>query len=411
MHTSSYQNMQYFVEKYLDKNAKLKIIDIGSYDVNGTFKPLFQNPNWEYTGLDMSLGPNVDLVVTDIYNWAIEDQTYDVIVSGSAFEHIEFFWKTMEEIKRILKPNGLCCIIAPSNGPEHRYPVDCWRFFIDGFKALAKYVNLTCLESYVSEEDKVGLVPWKDCVLIAQNQISSNSIIETSLQEASTNQAFSCTCCGSNQFYFKKALWKELVDDWRLSPTEENYIDRQQGIYCKICHNSLRSMALAKAMMRNYHYDGIFKDFIRHFSQLKILEINEAGNLTPFLSRLPHHQLVTYPQTDMMNLPLENNTFDLVIHSDTLEHVKHPIRGLSECQRVLKKGGFCVYTVPVIVDRMTCNREGLKPSYHDMPTDSMYLVHTEYGCDMWTQPMQAGFSEVKITNVEYPSALAITAVK
>ncbi len=54
------------------------------------------------------------------------------------FEHTEFFWLTMREMKHALKPGGLCCIIAPSAGPEHQYPVDCWRVYPDGLRAAAR---------------------------------------------------------------------------------------------------------------------------------------------------------------------------------------------------------------------------------------------------------------------------------
>ncbi len=64
--------------------------------------------------MDIQEGPNVDIVVSDIYNWIeIEDSSFDVVISGQAFEHMEFFWKAIKEIERILKPGGLCCIIAP----------------------------------------------------------------------------------------------------------------------------------------------------------------------------------------------------------------------------------------------------------------------------------------------------------
>ena len=52
----------------------------------------------------------------------------------------------MREIARALKPGGLCCILAPSAAPEHRHPVDCWRFYPDGFMALAHYAGLEVLE-------------------------------------------------------------------------------------------------------------------------------------------------------------------------------------------------------------------------------------------------------------------------
>jgi len=149
MHQSSMEKMQDFVARYLEtrRDEALQILDLGSLDVNGTYRPLFDAPGWAYTGVDLSPGPNVDLVLSDPYRWRIlPARRFDVIVSGQTFEHIEFFWVTLQQMVRVLRPGGLICIIAPSRGYEHRYPVDCWRFYPDGFRALAAYVGLDLLE-------------------------------------------------------------------------------------------------------------------------------------------------------------------------------------------------------------------------------------------------------------------------
>lgn len=174
MHISSYVKMEKFVDQYLKKysSTELKILDIGSQDVNGSYKNIFNKPGWKYVGCDIAEGKNVDIVLKDIYNWSeIKSNHYDVIISGQAFEHIEFFWITMLEITRVLKIGGLCCIIAPSSGFEHKYPIDCWRFFPDGLKALAKYSGLEILEVYTEMDDNNysdGSEVWKDSILIAK---------------------------------------------------------------------------------------------------------------------------------------------------------------------------------------------------------------------------------------------------
>jgi len=144
---------------------------------------------------------------------------------------------------------------------------------------------------------------------------------------------------------------------------------------------------------------------------IHVLEINEAGGLTPVLAKLPHHQLVHYPEFDMTNLSLESSSFDLVLHSDSLEHVPDPVAGLAECRRVLKPTGRCLFTVPVIVGRLGRSRAGMKKSYHGFPDEvgHDYIVYTEFGADVWTVPLKAGFGNVRIHSYEYPSALAIEA--
>jgi len=143
------ERMSAFRDRYLEKrrDERLAILDVGSGDVNGTYRELFTMPTWRYTGLDMAPGKNVDLVPRDPYFWhELAAESFDVVISGQAFEHVEFFWETIREIARVLKPQALCCIIAPSAAPEHRHPVDCWRFYPDGFSALARYAGLEVLE-------------------------------------------------------------------------------------------------------------------------------------------------------------------------------------------------------------------------------------------------------------------------
>ena len=165
--------MEYFKKTYLNPDDELKILDIGSFDRNGDYNYglILNEKKWTYHGLDLQEGNNVDIVVEDPYAWKeISDESYDVIVSGQAFEHIEFFWITLDEIKRVLKPNGLLCIIVPSSGPVHRNPYDCYRFYEDGMKAMAKYINFQVLEAK-TRTDNVN--PWNDSFLIAKKNESS----------------------------------------------------------------------------------------------------------------------------------------------------------------------------------------------------------------------------------------------
>ena len=146
---------------------------------------------------------------------------------------------------------------------------------------------------------------------------------------------------------------------------------------------------------------------------LAILEINEAGTLSAVLRGIPGHTLATYPQVDMHRLPFPDDSFDLVVHSDTLEHVSRPIRALAECRRVLRPDGSLCFTIPTIVGRLTRSRAGLRKSFHgsaDTGSDD-YLVHTEFGADMWTFVLAAGFRSLMIHTVSFPDATAISARK
>jgi SAM-dependent methyltransferase len=226
--------------------------------------------------------------------------------------------------------------------------------------------------------------------------------------------ATSCTCCGNEKLQLRRVLWPELIAQWELSPSEVAYIDRQQGLMCGRCGSNLRTMALAHALLTYYEHTGTFSDFVSSpvAASLAVLEINEAGMLTQFLRRLPHHTLIRYPDSDMTKLAFADKRFDVVVHSDTLEHVPDPVAGLRECRRVLERGGICAYTVPIVVDRLTRSRRRLPPSYHGTPANpGDHLVHTEYGADAWKHALLAGFGECRIVSKEYPAGQALIAVR
>lgn len=146
MHASSLQHMHDLAGRYLHRGKPLRVVDIGSYDVNGSYRECFDDPAWTYTGVDLEAGPNVDVVLESPYDLPFPSGSVDVLVSGQALEHMDFFWVSWLEMVRVVAPNGLIFLVAPSRGPEHRYPVDCWRFYADGFDALARWAWVEGLE-------------------------------------------------------------------------------------------------------------------------------------------------------------------------------------------------------------------------------------------------------------------------
>ncbi len=180
MHRSSFERMQAFRDAYLAeaKDVPLKILDVGSAAIEGatTYRDIFATASWEYLGLDTGPAANVDLAIQDPYNWSeLADASFDVVVSGQAFEHIEWPWLTIMEISRVLKPAGLAAITAPSGGHVHRYPTDCWRYYPDAFPSLAKYSGLSLIEndvdfSYAFRE----CAQWGDAFTILQKPLQSD---------------------------------------------------------------------------------------------------------------------------------------------------------------------------------------------------------------------------------------------
>lgn len=146
MHENSMRIMKRLVDGYIPKDSKLKILDVGSLDVNGTYKELFSNH--DYTGLDIEGGENVDIVSTNPYCWTdIKDEEYDVVISGQCLEHVPMPWVWIKELSRVLKKDGIIIVIAPFICLPHYFPVDCWRILPDGMKTLFQYAGIRMIDT------------------------------------------------------------------------------------------------------------------------------------------------------------------------------------------------------------------------------------------------------------------------
>lgn len=170
MHLTAFDSFLSFKKTYLSKfgKDKIKIVEIGSMAVNSSIKNTLDS-NMEYIGVDIQEGKNVDVVLENPYKFPFEDNSIDVVISISVFEHTEFFWLSYLEILRVLKEDGLFFLNAPSNSKFHRHETDNWRFYPDSSLALQKWGNYNnfdpqVLEHYTNFEK--GRDFWNDYVAI-----------------------------------------------------------------------------------------------------------------------------------------------------------------------------------------------------------------------------------------------------
>ena len=242
MHSTSYKRMEFLLDFYREYQVPCKnkrcVLDIGSYGMNGTYHDLFSDDEYTYRGLDMTPGPNVDIVPKNIYEWKeIADESYELVISGQAFEHIEYPWKTMCEIERILVPGGFYILIAPNAGCEHKAPKDCWRFYSDGMRALAEYAGLYVHHTSVAgmpslENAREWCSAWNDCVLVAQKK-PVTTICEEPFE-------YECRLLQDGKYHLgytnERAAVKAITGKYR---DEKKYILYGAGIYGKIVFDLL----------------------------------------------------------------------------------------------------------------------------------------------------------------------------
>ncbi len=143
-----------FVKEQKEKyQIKGKVLDIGSMDINGSVKDLFD----DYVGLDMRQGKNVD-IVANAHEIPFSD-AFDCVVCCEMLEHDDNPFLTAKEIRRVLKVGGYLILTASGiSFPKHEYPSDYWRFTGDGLRVLFKDLGILEVRE---DENEVYLIAQK----------------------------------------------------------------------------------------------------------------------------------------------------------------------------------------------------------------------------------------------------------
>ena len=114
------------------------ILEIGSYQVEGqseliNLRQLF--PGKDYIGVDFRAGPGVDCVA-DVEALPQATGSVGTVIAFSTFEHVRRFWVGFEEVRRVLRPDGVFLVSCPFYFHQHGYPSDYWRFTPEAFELL-----------------------------------------------------------------------------------------------------------------------------------------------------------------------------------------------------------------------------------------------------------------------------------
>lgn len=147
MHHESFLHMQAAFDRHVAPGGPGAVLEVGSKGRKAEYRGIFESRGWTYTGADLQEGPNVTAVLEDPFRFPFEDGQFDAIISGQMLEHNAMFWLTFMEMARCLRMGGTMIHIAPSRGPEHRAPQDCWRFYRDGMSALADWCGMEILQA------------------------------------------------------------------------------------------------------------------------------------------------------------------------------------------------------------------------------------------------------------------------
>ncbi len=89
------------------------------------------------------------------------------------------------------------------------------------------------------------------------------------------------------------------------------------------------------------------QEFLRKFKKMKNLEYTSADLFSPIVD----------VKADIVDLPFEDNSFDVIICNHVLEHIVDDRKAMSELYRVMKSGGWGIVQVPM--------KNSLEKTYED----------------------------------------------
>jgi SAM-dependent methyltransferase len=265
---------------------------------------------------------------------------------------------------------------------------------------------------------------------------AAHAALPAAMPTGDRNAKTFCHACGTlAEFRFAPVLWPELIDEWKLTEGWANWFDLREGTTCGNCGANLRSCHHALGIVRAIERltGGTARSLASAIvdpkaASLRIAEVNSAGALHQFLTRckpLAYSEYggrdPTVPSEDLAALSYPSEAFDLVVTSETLEHVPDVDAALREIHRVLRPGGLHVFTVPIVWDRVTRQRARMEagrlvhllpPSYHGRVGESQadYLVFHEFGSDFVSRCSDAGF-HVTVARDETNPAIATLAAE
>lgn len=195
-------------------------------------------------------------------------------------------------------------------------------------------------------------------------------------------------------------------------------VDWREETHCLACDTLNRSAGLAQVIMAPWSRYGVnvLAEARVYMMDQRVHEFGHTGPVGKTLNAMSQFSCSDYfddlskgevssdgvRHEDVQDLSFDDNTVDLFLSQDVMEHVADPWKGFEEAFRCLKPNGRYVFTVPVVFDRpesliRATIEDGVirhiePPAYHGDPRRAEgALVFSEFGADLADRLTRIGF--------------------
>ena len=136
--------------------------------------------------------------------------------------------------------------------------------------------------------------------------------------------------------------------------------------------------------------------FLARFKKLKHIDLITADLYSPIVD----------VKADILDLPFEDNSFDIIFCNHVLEHIEDDNKAMQELYRVLKVGGFGIFQIPQDYSRATTYEDFSITSPEERAKHFGQYDHVRvYGSDYFHRLRTVGFN---VDEVNYAEKLSET---
>ncbi len=210
----------------------------------------------------------------------------------------------------------------------------------------------------------------------------------------------------------------------------------RESLRCPECGASSRIRCLAEGLLREVAKELPAKT-IRDLSDtdldLRILDTDNFSSIRKFLKGRSFYATSAYLpdkkngqqigkgawNVDLMDIPFDDETYDVIVTSDVMEHVRRDTVAHEEILRCLKPGGKYIFTVPYVPGwaetQVRVDTTGdtdiflMEKEYHGDPlSKDGVLVYRIFGRQLLADLKAVGFSDVKFEQISRPENGIVT---
>lgn len=165
MHDNCLALFERYAKPYFEPG--MRVLEVGPRFFPSEFQQALGDPSIGWDTVDIDADPRLTYVTDEPYRFPIPDALYDVVLAANVLEHVPAVWRWIKELARVCRVGGLVITINPVNWRFHEWPVDCWRAYPEGMRALHDEAHLeTLLSRAESTEGWRDRVNWHGLELV-----------------------------------------------------------------------------------------------------------------------------------------------------------------------------------------------------------------------------------------------------